>query len=343
MRSEQGSWAGALHYRIKVMKIAMAEHWALSEKIGKHPAQLSEAILAAKTLGVGSVEDLQEVLAASNWAKHAPPPGMTTMPLMPKGACVAREFEVLRELLYSGQEDKESEERVHEGPLVEGSMEVDFDTEDKVVEVCPGGSRPQGASTSDVLAAEKAMPVEGQDDLLQDVFGDDGVDELKVRFRPWRWPRPAATKITTRTSGSLLDGQRLQEALQDRRTLTSQLDRFLREVFGRFDADECGGDPNLRLRPWRWPRPVSTKTSRMTTASCLDGLRLQVALQSRRAQDARTDSMLREVFGRFEADEPVAATEQARGEGLFGDGSVGQLAESPNLRGMLLHKPSWLK
>ena len=68
-----------------MFRLGLSLHWDLTDRTGGHQATLRAALLTEKLLGISGRPDLEagEVLAISNWAKHAPPPGATTMPSMP--------------------------------------------------------------------------------------------------------------------------------------------------------------------------------------------------------------------------------------------------------------------
>ena len=92
-----------------MFRLGLATHWDLTNRIGKHQAQLRDALSAARLLGIEGTpdNDFTEVLASSNWAKHAPPPGSTSLLPMPpdcSGAVRAEALEHFRSTLYAQPE-----------------------------------------------------------------------------------------------------------------------------------------------------------------------------------------------------------------------------------------------
>ena len=103
-RDERGnSRASALAHRVATFRTALAKHWELTDMLGAHYSQCSEAVGAARMLNLKDVDvnEFEEVHTAANWARHAPPPGAVRMPLGPRFGVMAAELESFRYFLFA--------------------------------------------------------------------------------------------------------------------------------------------------------------------------------------------------------------------------------------------------
>lgn len=102
-RAEVGfSRAQALAFRASAFREALDEHWRLGDVIGFHNPSFAGSLAAARlVLPTFGDQAARELLALSNWAKHAAPPGAQLARATPAGPSVVR-LEAFCEGLYSG-------------------------------------------------------------------------------------------------------------------------------------------------------------------------------------------------------------------------------------------------
>ena len=97
-----------------------------------------------------------------------------------------------------------------------------------------------------------------------------GGDMCYGRYKPWRSPRPASTFARRGKQQLHLEGSMVVD--------------FHKE--GADDEDDSCDERSVRFRPWRGPRPTSTK---------------------KQFKAVQLDNLIRDVFRRFDADQPVPA------------------------------------
>ena len=78
------SRAQALASRVGLLRRALQHHWAVGDQLGAHFPAFSAALKAAQLLALPS-DGGKDVLAAGNWARHAPPPGAVAVRPVPVG------------------------------------------------------------------------------------------------------------------------------------------------------------------------------------------------------------------------------------------------------------------
>ena len=88
--------AAALAYRTKKLRQALSDHWALTDALGAHYPAISDALHAARVLGIPVDPDLSSSRDAGNWARHSPPPGVPLAPACPAPALRAEALESFR-------------------------------------------------------------------------------------------------------------------------------------------------------------------------------------------------------------------------------------------------------
>ena len=101
--AERGaSLARALTVRTAILREALAEQWTVEAQLGAHFPGLGEALKAAVLLGFpdDQLKHLGELQGHSNWARHAPPPGLAAIPRL-RGGLAAAHLEAFRESLYA--------------------------------------------------------------------------------------------------------------------------------------------------------------------------------------------------------------------------------------------------
>ncbi|CAK0824729.1 unnamed protein product, partial [Prorocentrum cordatum] len=83
--------AGALAHRLKFLRVALVEHWAIDDRMGCHFPSMGETVVAARLLGwpPEEVKYYVEVLEAGNWSRHAPPPSVAGPPRPPDAPLAA--------------------------------------------------------------------------------------------------------------------------------------------------------------------------------------------------------------------------------------------------------------
>ena len=97
------SRGAALAWRLRALRQALCAHWELDDLIGGHCASLRDAINAAaliKAVDAGEVIELNSVLAAGNWARHAAPPGVAPLRPAPRAGIPSTQLEIFRDALY---------------------------------------------------------------------------------------------------------------------------------------------------------------------------------------------------------------------------------------------------
>ena len=98
------SRARALSNRLRVVRTAMAEQWRLADQLGSYQPTLTDAVAAARLVGLATgvrMKELDQLAAQVNWAKHAPPPSAPArQPPLPKGTVTATALEGFREYLF---------------------------------------------------------------------------------------------------------------------------------------------------------------------------------------------------------------------------------------------------
>ena len=104
MRMSLGTWASAVHHRSQVIRRALVAHWHLTSRLCAHAPSLTESIAAAGLVNfyLEDADDLRELAQAANWAKHAPPPGLSALKPAPKAALRAELLEAFRRDVLPG-------------------------------------------------------------------------------------------------------------------------------------------------------------------------------------------------------------------------------------------------
>ena len=97
--------ASALNYRTQTFRKSLAAHWQLCESLGAHVPLFGDAIFAASLLHFPSdeISSLRETKDLGNWARHAPPPGVTSLPPAPVAPSVS-DVEAFRQVLFWPQD-----------------------------------------------------------------------------------------------------------------------------------------------------------------------------------------------------------------------------------------------
>ena len=94
----------ALHTRMKALRVALAEHWSLQDKLGGSYTCFAEAPRAAKMMKLEN-EDYDHIaatLVAGNWARHSPPPSAPPpVPPVPAAYIAAPMLEEFRSKMYA--------------------------------------------------------------------------------------------------------------------------------------------------------------------------------------------------------------------------------------------------
>jgi hypothetical protein len=82
-----GTRASALAHRCRLLRCSLAAHWALSDAVGGHSPSLADALAAAAAIHLGgeALAEAKAGLVEGNWARHAPPPGVTRLRPQPEG------------------------------------------------------------------------------------------------------------------------------------------------------------------------------------------------------------------------------------------------------------------
>ena len=103
-QQERGcTWARALAERTATFREALAAHWDLSAALGAHFPSHGDALAAAALLRAGPSAADAELRDMGNWARHAPPPGLSRAKAVPgTGQAVsAGNLEMFRESIYA--------------------------------------------------------------------------------------------------------------------------------------------------------------------------------------------------------------------------------------------------
>lgn len=112
MRQALGeSRAAALNYRTNIFRRSLTYHWAITDHIGIHVAQLGQAVEAGHLcrLPPSLLHDGAEACAEANWARHVAPPGAGRQaPRMPAQATLAWELEEFRARLFGCEPQAEA-------------------------------------------------------------------------------------------------------------------------------------------------------------------------------------------------------------------------------------------
>ena len=72
--------AVAIARRVAILRRGLHEHWSLCSSLGGHLPTLKDAIDGSTMLGVRVPDDVRELVAHCNWAKHAPPSELRAVP-----------------------------------------------------------------------------------------------------------------------------------------------------------------------------------------------------------------------------------------------------------------------
>ena len=116
--------------RTKAMRTGFAMHWEVCHLLGGHLPQFTDTLNAAAIVGMATTTDLGEQLRLANWAKHAPPPGLATLPQgVPVGACMVYELEGFRDQLFRHAEGPDHHEEC--GDEVETTKAADTGLEQR--------------------------------------------------------------------------------------------------------------------------------------------------------------------------------------------------------------------
>ena len=97
------SRGAALAWRLRVLRQALCAHWELDVLIGGHSSSFRDAINAAaliKAVDAGEVDELNSLLAAGNWARHAAPPGVAPLRPAPRAGIPSTQLETFKDVLY---------------------------------------------------------------------------------------------------------------------------------------------------------------------------------------------------------------------------------------------------
>lgn len=97
------SRGAALAWRLRVLRQALCAHWELDDLIGGHSASFRDSINAAaliKAVDAGEIDELNSLLAAGNWARHAAPPGVAPLRTVPRAGIPSTQLEIFKDVLY---------------------------------------------------------------------------------------------------------------------------------------------------------------------------------------------------------------------------------------------------
>ena len=119
----------ALAHRTTMMRRALAEQWALEDKIGLSFRSFGECIVASRLLGAAdakSMAEYAEACADGNWARHRPRPGHCGPPPPPPQPAGAIKCELLEQF----REDLARQTKVVDTPTAD---KEDTDAEKKLL------------------------------------------------------------------------------------------------------------------------------------------------------------------------------------------------------------------
>ena len=94
--------AQALHHRTELIRLALQQHWELSDTLGFYDTKFADLVRAAELLQIEGSQDYREILAQGNWARHASPPGSKAeRPALPAQGLRVELLEDFRVSLFS--------------------------------------------------------------------------------------------------------------------------------------------------------------------------------------------------------------------------------------------------